>query len=650
MSTAQQVIQRLDKVSIEGKGTYRANSPFRPGSDSHSFVLTCSDDEHGAWIDHVSGESGSLYELARRMGIETPRASVQSTKRTYKGMLDYAQAHGITVDDLKKWMWRETVYKGRPALEFATHTGRRWRFLDGQSPHYISEKGYKPSWYGLSREIAESVDEDLPLIVCNGEISVVTAQTYGLCAVCVTAGEKGRIAPELVEDLVQSLMGDSILVAMDCDETGRKAAAGIVEQLKAAGLNARAVDLGLSDGGDLADFCMLHGANAYKQIKQCASLPAAREPLPSVARDYGLPGDKLIGAGRSWIMLHSDNLRYLPQVTWVLKPYIPSHGLVVIYGPSGTGKSFLALWFALQIAQQKAVLYMAYEGEYGYQARIAAAQNHYHFGRGLTLTLGQVDLMSDEDFLTFIESARKVKPAVVFVDTLARSMGELDENSTRDMNIYVTRCNRLMRELDCSVILVHHTNKGGAVERGSVALRGAADVMVRLEDSDERILVECAKTKDGKPFQSFYIRLHSVDTGLIDDESKPVSTPVAVLSHDDDVSEALLTKHQHAILSQMSLEIYADDGMTHSQIKEACPQMSISTLSNALSSLKKRGYVEQREKRGPYTITEAGREALNGGKPWKAPTELPQTPQSPVSRTHLPGMPAPKDRYREAGL
>jgi DNA-binding HxlR family transcriptional regulator len=210
-----------------------------------------------------------------------------------------------------------------------------------------------------------------------------------------------------------------------------------------------------------------------------------------------------------------------------------------------------------------------------------------------------------------------------------------------------------MRELDCSVILVHHTNKGGAVERGSVALRGAADVMIRLEDSDERVLVECAKTKDGKPFQSFHIRLHSVDTGLVDDELKPVSTPVAVLAHDDDVPDALLTKHQHTMLTQMALEIYADDGMTHSQIKDACPQMSVSTLSNALSSLKKRGYVQQTEKRGPYSITQAGRDALNGGKPWVAPAETPapEVPaERPTKQARLGGMPQGKNEYFEAGL
>lgn len=652
MSTAQAILSALSGYDLkqEGQGRYRCNSPLRPGSNSHAFTLTIEGDEHGAWKDHVSDESGSLYELARRLNIETGRASVASTKRAYQGIDDYAAAHGIDRRALMLAGWRECTYKNRTALEFRTDGGTRWRFLDDQKPTYISQKGYRACWYGLTQPIAESVDDEFPLIICNGEISVVSAQAHNIAAICVTSGEKGRVPDELIRELKQLLKGNSIVVALDCDDTGRRAAAGMVDQLRAAGFNARAIDLKLSDGGDLADFCLLHGPDAPSRLFDCPPLSMPREPLPTTQRDYGLPQDKLIGAGRSWIMLHSDNLRFLPQVTWVLKPYIPSHGLVVIYGPSGTGKSFLALWFALQIAQQKAVLYMAYEGEYGYQARIKAAQNFYHFGRGLTLTLGQVDLMSDDDFSTFIESARKVNPSVVFVDTLARSMGELDENSTRDMNIYVTRCNRLMAELKCSVILVHHTNKGGAVERGSVALRGAADVMIRLEDSDERVLVECAKTKDGKPFQSFHIRLHSIDTMLVDDENNPVFTPVAVLAHDDDMPDSLLTKHQSAILSQMALGIYSDDGVTFSQIKEAVPQIPTGTFNNVLSSLKAKGYIQQPERRGPWHITEAGREALSGGKPWQPPTEdeaLPSSSSKPAKQARLlPGA----SKYHEAGL
>jgi hypothetical protein len=656
MSTAQAVIAALSshKIKSVGHNQYRCNSPLRAGSDGLNFSLTIEHDEAGAWFDHKEERGGSLYELAKLLNIQTPRSDIASTKRPYQGLDDYARAHGVEPIEFKRWKWKQVVYQNRVALEFPTETGKRWRFLDGDKPAFKSETGYKSCWYGLTREVGESVGDDLPLVICNGEPSVVSAHFYQVPAICVTAGEKGTIPSYLIEELKEIVGIVPIIVALDCDDKGRKSAAGMVATLQAAGFPARAVDLGLSDGGDVGDFCTLHGPGADKKLLQCAPLSdgsALAAPIPS--RDYGLPKDKLLGHGRSWIMLHTDDLRFLPKVTWLLKPYIPSQGLIVLYGPSGTGKSFLALWFALQIAQEKSIIYMAYEGEWGYQSRVRAAQNHYHFGRGFNITLGQVDLMSDDDFVTFLDAAKKVKPSVVFIDTLARSMGDLDENSTQAMNTYVRRCNLLMQELNCSVVLVHHTGKAGSVERGSTVLRGAADVMIRLEDADERVLVENSKTKDGKPFPSFHIRLHPVDTGLADEFGMPLFTPVAVVSHEEDIPDTVLTKNQSAILSQIVL--FDDEGMTYTEIARVVGDaVKPSSMNNALHSLKKKGYLKQESKGAAYVITETGKDALNGGKPWQPPTPQP-APDSPLApspknRGKLPGMPAEKSAYHEAGL
>lgn len=655
MSTAQSVLSALGSYKLKsvGHNQYRSNSPLRPGADGMNFALTIENDESGAWFDHKEERGGSLYELAKILGIDTPRHEVATTKRVYENLDEYARAHGVSAQEFKRWFWRQCRVEGRPALEFPTESGKRWRFIDGDKPVFKSEKGYKPCWYGLTREVGESVGADLPLVICNGEPSVVSAQFHLIPAICVTSGEKGTIPTDLIQELKDTVGIVPIVIALDCDDKGRKAAAGMVAQLNAEGFSARAIDLGLGDKGDLGDFCLLHGPGADKKLLDCPPLTVQPLASPAVSRDYGLPKEKLIGHGRSWIMLHSDDLRYLPKVTWLLKPYIPSQGLIVIYGPSGTGKSFLALWFALQIAQAKPVIYMAYEGEWGYDARIAAARRHYHYDQGLTLTLGQVDLMSDDDFMSFIDSARKVSPAVVFVDTLARSMGDLDENSTQAMNTYVRRCNLLMQELNCSVVLVHHTGKAGTVERGSTVLRGAADVMIRLEDSDERVLVENAKTKDGKPFPSFHIRLHSVDTGLADEYGLPIYTPVAAIAHEEDIPENVLTKNQSLILSQVIL--FDDEGMTYSEIARVVGDaVKPSSMNNALHSLKKKGYLKQENKGSSYVITESGREALNGGKPWKAPVELPSPDEplttSPKHRGRLPGINPAGSAYHEAGM
>lgn len=82
-NTAERVLRALEpyKLKKTGPDQYRCNSPFRSGSDSQAFTLTISGPEHGGWHDFPAGESGSLYELADRLGIETGRHDVADSKR-----------------------------------------------------------------------------------------------------------------------------------------------------------------------------------------------------------------------------------------------------------------------------------------------------------------------------------------------------------------------------------------------------------------------------------------------------------------------------------------------------------------------------------------------------------------------------------------
>lgn len=261
MSTADKVLDALRAYDLKPSGAnqWRSNSPLRPGSNSHGFTLTVEGGEYGAFDDKVSGDSGSLYELAERLGIETPkglRAAVANTKRAYSGIDDYAAAHGLTADEMRAAGWEVVTHKGRAALAFKTDSGTRWRFIDGGDPPYINPLEYKACWYGLKRAITMAAKTNGALVICNGEISTVAAQKYGIPACCKTGGETALPKP-LLDELKAKWQG-AIWLAFDCDETGRKAAAGIVAQLPAA----VAIDLGLGEKGDLADYVMLHTDDA----------------------------------------------------------------------------------------------------------------------------------------------------------------------------------------------------------------------------------------------------------------------------------------------------------------------------------------------------------------------------------------------------
>jgi hypothetical protein len=634
-STAQRVLSALERYDLkpEGKDKYRCNSPLRPGSNSKAFTLTISGPEIGAYYDHVSQDKGSLYELAQQMGIPINAVTpVENSKRDYTGMRDYAKAHGIDDAILLAWHWRETDHKGRRALEFPTRTGVRWRFLDGRKPHYISEPGYVRCWYGLAERMLQHLRKDKTLVICNGEISTIAAQAYNLCAIAVTGGEK-EIPANLITELqgaTQEIKGLKVVVAMDCDQAGRRASRMITEQLQAAGFNVRAVDLALGAGGDLADFVKLYQENARTQLDRLADLP----PLTHVD-------------DRNFRFFTLDEVLALPPIKWLVRGVLPASGLSMIYGPSGVGKSFYALKLAYDLAFHHNIIYVAAEGESGMGIRMNALIKHW--GRKperFTFVLGQVDLFDDEELTTFKGLAAQYKPALITVDTFAMCTGVADENSARDMKTIIDGCKRMAKTLECAVMIVHHTNKAGREPRGSGSLFNACETVIRLTRSDDVLVVESQKTKDLKSFDPVFLKEVSVQLGE-DDEGNTV-TSLVLLPAEQVISTEELTPLQRTILDALIV-----DPSTSVRDLASLAEVGQTSIYRAIKKLQERGLVSAYEN-GQRNVTEAGKASCSAVPPVPPVPpasendnnpEKPGTPGTPGTLEHLPGLLPDKGQY-----
>lgn len=345
MSTAEKVKQVLSGFDLkrQSEREWRCNNPLRPGSNSHAFALTLDDDEHGAYYDHVTQESGSLYELAELLNIELPqRGTVVETKRAYTGLADYAAAHGVDAQVFINAGWRETVYGNRPALAFKVGQVDRYRMLDNEpGKPFAWGKGYTPAWYGLERAIRIARSNNSPvLVLCNGEPSTVVAQHYNIPAFCHPGGEKA-IPSELLTELYERWNG-TIWIALDCDSTGRKAAKTIHGQLRSS----HVLDLGLSEHGDLADFCRLHGTETFEQLYELVP-PPPPEPEPDMIshstvalqaiRDIEMD---VVGTGYP-LIVPFPCMHHLGGLAEVLTP----GKVMLLIAPSAGGKtSFLETW------------------------------------------------------------------------------------------------------------------------------------------------------------------------------------------------------------------------------------------------------------------------------------------------------------------
>jgi len=197
-----------------------------------------------------------------------------------------------------------------------------------------------------------------------------------------------------------------------------------------------------------------------------------------------------------------------PLLTWIVKQVIPRAELVVIYGESGCGKSFLALNLGMAIAReidwhdyrvkQGRVVYICAESPGGFRGRVKA----YMMRHGITeAPLFEViddapDFTKDADPT---EVAQRIgKADVIFVDTLARVTAGNDENLGKDTAPVIARCQALHKATGALIVLIHHSGKSkenGA--RGWSGLRAAADTEIFVEKSGNDHFATVTKQKDG---------------------------------------------------------------------------------------------------------------------------------------------------------
>jgi hypothetical protein len=166
---------------------------------------------------------------------------------------------------------------------------------------------------------------------------------------------------------------------------------------------------------------------------------------------------------------------------YLIKGIIPRTGLVVIWGPPKCGKSFwtfdLMMYAALgrpyrgRRVQQGAVVYLALEGGYGFQARVEAwRRRHLANHRDpvpFYLLDVPVDLIADHQRLIAAIKAQfgsQIIPAAVVIDTLNRAlMG--DENKSDDMAKFIRASDMIRQAFGCVVPIVHHCGVAGGRPR-----------------------------------------------------------------------------------------------------------------------------------------------------------------------------------------
>jgi AAA domain/Bifunctional DNA primase/polymerase, N-terminal len=249
------------------------------------------------------------------------------------------------------------------------------------------------------------------------------------------------------------------------------------------------------------------------------------------------------------------------EQTYLVDELIPIKGIVVLWSPPKSFKSFVALDISLHVAlgweyhdravQQGLVVYCAFEGGHGFDKRIEAQRQYYGLeGQDLPMPVlkGMANLITDHKLMVH-EIAYQLKteyagakPVAVVLDTLNRSFVGSESKDT-DMANYVRAAEAIRAAFDCVCIIIHHCGWDESRPRGHSSLPAAVDAQLSLVRDEDRATLTVEYMRDGVEGTQVLLMKKTVVIGE-DDNGKEKTSLVMVRADDDAVAGTPASKRR----------------------------------------------------------------------------------------------------------
>ena len=190
-------------------------------------------------------------------------------------------------------------------------------------------------------------------------------------------------------------------------------------------------------------------------------------------------------------------LRRQDRVEYLLPPFLTKGGVMLMAAPKKSMKTFLGLHMATAIASgrpfidmptiQQRVLYIDFEIGIGEaKKRMQPMRDHYGETDDLLLrTRDEHNISLDPGTVgtsNLFDMLDKVRPGVVFVDTLRRVHGG-DENSSEHMAKVFGRLQELSIKFDFTSVVIHHMGKEPAEESSAPRTSRGSSVIEDFPDT-----------------------------------------------------------------------------------------------------------------------------------------------------------------------
>jgi hypothetical protein len=261
-------------------------------------------------------------------------------------------------------------------------------------------------------------------------------------------------------------------------------------------------------------------------------------------------GEREIQQADGLKFLSLEELANEPPPQMLIKDIFPESGVAIIYGKSGSMKSFLMITMAMhvalgldlgdQVVKQRPVLILLNEGQAGFSLRCEAwlksngEQRPENF-RIAKMTPNLTHNNPNDHFMKLAEEM-DFRPGLIIIDSFSKATFGSDDNSTSEMASAMGAADQLAAHFDALVVLVDHTGKDEKKGvRGAYAKHANADMVGRVTKFDNRVTLETTKQKEAEAERKFVFKAEKVDMPILDDAKHKVPA----LIPDNDPIEAL---------------------------------------------------------------------------------------------------------------
>lgn len=252
-------------------------------------------------------------------------------------------------------------------------------------------------------------------------------------------------------------------------------------------------------------------------------------------QEYEAP-EPLVRRSRFKPMWLHEARKDVREATWLIPGLVPSDGAGVLYGLSGSYKTFIVLDWALCLAYGVAgqwgappvkhtVLFLAGESSYALrQERVNAwCEKHGQDPDDETVKFIMVPGVpaygDTEGWQEIREGLAEmgVRPDFIAIDTLTRMLTGLDENSNNDGKLILKHCEEMAAHYGAFVIGIGHTGKDQARGlRGAQAMIDNSEVVHMTKKTETGTSLRVVKLKEVDiPSELFYFQVEKLAKSIV---------------------------------------------------------------------------------------------------------------------------------------